>query len=68
MHGIDPYIFKHCIDTWPNVAPICKNKIHIHPSKDPDFKSEIEKLFKVGFIYPIAYTTWVSNSVLVNKK
>jgi hypothetical protein len=31
-------------------------------------KAEIDKLRVVGFIYPIAYTSWVSNPVPVNKK
>ena len=57
MPGIDPSINEHRIDTWPNVAPVHQNKIPIHPSKAPIFKVEIEKLCKVGFIYPIAYTT-----------
>ena len=32
------------------------------------YKAEIEKLLKVGFIYPIPLTEWVSNPVLVDKK
>ena len=31
-------------------------------------KDEVEKLLKVGFIYPIALTKWVSNPVPVDKK
>jgi hypothetical protein len=31
-------------------------------------KAEIDKLRIDGFIYPIAYTSWVSNPVPVNKK
>ena len=31
-------------------------------------KDEVEKLLKVGFIYPIALTKWVSNLVPIDKK
>jgi hypothetical protein len=31
-------------------------------------KDEIDKLRMTDFIYPIAYTSWVSNPVLVDKK
>ena len=68
MPRIDPSIFEHRIDTWPDVALVCQKKRPIHPSKDPTVKDEIDKLRKVGFIYPITYTTWVSNHVPVNKK
>ena len=45
-----------------------RRKIPVHPTKDPDVKAEIDKLHKVCFIYPITYTTWVSNHVPINKK
>ena len=66
--GLDPSIMEHHIDTWPDVAPVRQKQRPIHPSKVAMVKSEIEKLCIAGFIYPIAYTTWVSNLVLVNKK
>ena len=46
------------------------NKSHrpIHPSKYLVVKVEIDKLWNVGYIYPIVYITWVSNPILVNKK
>jgi hypothetical protein len=31
-------------------------------------KVEVEKLIKVGFMYPVQLTKWVSNLVPVNKK
>ena len=68
MPTIDPSIVEHRIDTWLDVVPIHQNKRPIHPSKDHAVEAEIEKLRKASFIYPIAYTTWVSNHVPVNKK
>jgi hypothetical protein len=40
----------------------------VHPRKAAAIKLEVEKLLKVGFIYPVALTDWVSNLVPVNKK
>ena len=68
MPGLDPSIMEHHIDTWPDVAPICQKKWPIHPSKVAVVKAEIEKLHTAGFIYPITYTTWVSNPIPMNKK
>ena len=68
MPGLDPSIMEHHIDTWPDVAPLCQKQWPIHPSKVAAVKAEIEKLRTADFIYPIAYTTWASNLVPVNKK
>jgi hypothetical protein len=40
----------------------------LHPSKAVAIKAEIDKLRTIVFIYPIAYTSWVSNPISVNKK
>ena len=40
----------------------------MNPCKEPAIKEEIEKLLKVGFIYPILLIEWVSNHVLMDKK
>ena len=66
--GLDPSIMEHHTDTWLDVSPICQKKRPIHPSEVATVKSEIEKLLTTDFIYPIVYTTWVSNHVPVNKK
>ena len=68
MPRLDPSIVEHCIDTWPNVVPIRQNKRPIHPANATAIKAEIEKLRKAGFIYPITYTTWVSNLVPIKKQ
>jgi hypothetical protein len=68
MPGLDPSILEHRIDTWPDITPVRKKQRLLHPSKAAAIKVEIDKLRTVGFIYPIAYTSWVSNPVPVNKK
>ena len=68
MPNLDPSIMEHHINTWPDVALVRQKQWPIHPSKVVVVKADIEKLWTVGFIYPIAYTTWVSNPVPMNKK
>jgi hypothetical protein len=68
MPGLDPSIVEHQIDTWSDIAHVRQKKHPLHPSKVAAIKAEIDKLHIVGFIYPIAYTSWVSNPIPVNKK
>jgi hypothetical protein len=68
MSGLDPSIIEHHIDTWPDVSPVHQNQRPLCPSKFMAIKAKIDKLCSVGFIYPIVYTSWVSNPVLVHKK
>jgi hypothetical protein len=68
MPSLDPSIVEHHIDTWPDITPVQKKQHPLHPSKAAAIKDEIDKLCIAGFIYPIAYTSWVSNPVPVNKK
>ena len=68
MPGIDPRIVEHKIKTYPNVKPIRQRLCAVNPRKALVIKAEIEKLLKVGFIYPVPLTEWVSNPVLMDKK
>jgi hypothetical protein len=66
--GLDPSIVEHRIDTWPDITPVRQKQRPLHPSKATAIKVEINKLRTAGFIYPIAYTSWVSNPIPVDKK
>jgi hypothetical protein len=68
MPGIDPSIVEHRIDTWPDITPVRQKQRPLHPAKASAIKAEVDKLRTAGFIYPIAYTSWVSNPVPVDKK
>jgi hypothetical protein len=68
MPGLDPSIVEHHIDTWPDITPVFQKQQPLNLSKVVAIKAEIDKLHAAGFIYPIAYTSWVSNPVPVNKK
>jgi hypothetical protein len=68
MPGLDPSIVEHRIDTWPDITPVRQKQRTLHPSKAAAIKAKIDKLRDAGFIYPITYTSWVSNPVPINKK
>jgi hypothetical protein len=68
MPGIDPKIVEHEITMYSD-AKLVWQKFHpVNPKKVAAIKVEVEKLIKVGFIYSIHLTQWVSNPMLVNKK
>jgi hypothetical protein len=67
MPDLDPSIFEHRINTWTDITPIRQKQRPLQPSKAAAIKAKIEKLRAAGFIYPITYTSWVSNPVPVNK-
>jgi hypothetical protein len=68
MSGIDPEIVIHEIKTYPDAKPVRQRLRPVHPCKLATIKLEVEKLLKVGFIYPVALTDWVSNLVPIDKK
>ena len=68
MLGIDPRIIEHEIKTYLNAKPVRQRLRVVNLRKAPAIKAKIEKLLKVGFIYPIPLMEWVSNPVLVDKK
>ena len=56
MPGIDPSIFEHEIQTYPDAKLVWQKLRPINPRKAAAVKAEVEKLLKAGFIYPIALT------------
>ena len=66
--GIDPSIVEHEIQTYLDAKPIWQKLRPVNPRKVTAVKDEVEKMLKVGFIYPIALMEWVSNHVPINKK
>jgi hypothetical protein len=67
MPGIDPCIVEHDITTFPDVKPFQRKLHSVNPHKAAVIKDEVEKLIKVGFIYPVQLTERVSNPVPINK-
>jgi hypothetical protein len=56
MPGIDPDIVIHEIKTYPDAKPVQQLLRPVHPRKEAAIKLEVEKILKVGFIYPVALT------------
>ena len=68
MPDIDLSIVVHKIPTYPGAKPVRQCLHPMHPRKAVAIKGEVEKLLKVGFIYPIPLTDWVSNIFPMTKK
>jgi hypothetical protein len=68
MPGIDPAIVVHEIKTYPDAKPVWQRLHPVHPCKATAIKLKVEKLLKVGFIYLVAPTDWVSNPVPIDEK
>jgi hypothetical protein len=56
MPGIDLDIIIHEINTYPDTKLIQQILHPVHPCKVASIKLEVEKILKVGFIYPVALT------------
>jgi hypothetical protein len=56
MSDIDPYIVVHNIKTYLGPKPIRKILCPVHPRKSIAIKLKVEKILKVGFVYPVALT------------
>ena len=56
MSRIDPWIIEHEIKTYLDVKSVRQKLRVVNPRKAPSIKEKIEKLLKVGFIYPIPLT------------
>jgi hypothetical protein len=68
LKAYDETIFQHIIPLREETKPV-KQKIRMmNPKLKPLVKIELEKLKKVGKIYPIRHSDWLSNLVIVRKK
>ena len=67
MSSIHTSIVEHTIKMYPDVRPVRQHLHSVHPKKVDAIKEKFEKLLRVGFIYPIPLTEWVSNIVPVMK-
>ena len=53
MPNIDPSNVVHETPIYPNAKPVRQLLHPVHPRKEAAIKGEVEKLHKVGFIYPV---------------
>jgi hypothetical protein len=63
-----PALIQHVIPIKEGIKPVKKKQRPINPTLEETILNELEKLFKVGIIFPIKYSEWVSNLVPVQKK
>jgi hypothetical protein len=67
IRGFDPALIQHAIPIQEGIKPVRKKQIPIKPALEATIRKELEKLVKVGIIFPVKYSEWVSNLVLVQK-
>jgi hypothetical protein len=53
MPSIDPRFVEHEIMTYPDAKPVRQKLRPVNPRKATVIKVEVEKILKVGFIYPV---------------
>ena len=68
MLGIHPKTCTHHIYTDDDIIPIRQPQQRMNPMLREIVKEELQKILKVGFIYPISDSQWVSPLVFVPKK
>jgi hypothetical protein len=68
LKAYDKIIFQHIIPLREEAKPV-KQKIRMmNPKLKSLVKFELEKLKKVGIIYPIRHSDWLSNPMIVRRK
>jgi hypothetical protein len=68
LKSYDKSIFQHIITLKEGVNPFKQNLRLLNPKLKPFVKIELEKLRKVGIIFPIKHSKWLSNPVIIRKK
>ena len=68
MLGIHHETCTHHVYTDDKIRPLRQPQRRMNPILKEIVKEELQKLLKVGFIYPISDSQWVSPLVVVPKK
>jgi hypothetical protein len=58
----------HAIPLTEGAKPLRKKLRHINPKLASQIKKELQNMVDAGIIYPIRYSSWMSNLVVVWKK
>jgi hypothetical protein len=67
LRGFDLGLIQHAIPIQKGVKPVRQKQRHINPVLEVTIRKKLEKLLKVGIIFLVKYSEWVSNLVLVQK-
>ena len=65
MEGINPKFYQHKINLKEGEKPVKQQRYRMNPNYAKLVKEEIDKLLRVGFIYPVEKATWMSPIVIV---
>ena len=68
MKGVDPHFCMHKINLKKDAVPVISQRYRMNPNYAKTVKEELDKLLRVGFIYPLEQVTWLSPIVIVPKK
>ena len=68
LRGIPAEIAEHRIVLEDDARPIWQRQHRLNPKYSLLVKEELDKLLRVGFIYEVPYSEWVSPIVMVPKK
>jgi hypothetical protein len=68
LHGFDPALIQHVIPVKEGIKLVRQKQIPINHALEETIRKELDKLLKVGIIFPVKYSEWVSNLVPVRKK
>jgi hypothetical protein len=63
--GFDPSIIQHAIPIKEGIKIVRKKQRPINPALESTIRKELERLLKVGIIFPVKIFEWVSNLVPV---
>lgn len=64
----DKLVIQHTIDLIEGAKLVRQKQRLVNPKIEMAMKQEVLKLYKAEIIYPIKYSTWVSNLVPIKKK
>ena len=67
MKGLDLAFCQHQINLDKDAKPV-QRRYRLNPNYAIKVKEEIDKLLKVGFIWPVKKATWLSPIVVIPKK
>ena len=68
MKGLDLKFYQHQINLATDAKSVQQRCHRMNPNYAARVKEEIDKLLKVGFIWPVKQTTWSSPIVIIPKK
>jgi hypothetical protein len=67
MFGIPREVIEHKLDIDAAFKPIKQKERRYTPERRETIRVEGNKLLEDGFIRPVDYSSWLANSVLVEK-